>query len=103
MAAGHLMGNLMGIPGGKPVGFSPISAPTPCKGVGNGKTEVENSHRDGKWELRKEQPVQIHGTACLLRRAEDGYEVVNEETRACIASDPGRFMAAARAAAALRS
>lgn len=38
------MGNPMGISGGKPDGFFPISTPTPCKGVGNGKTEVGNSH-----------------------------------------------------------
>jgi hypothetical protein len=38
------MGNQTGILSGKPSGFFPISTPTPRRGVGNGKTEVGNSH-----------------------------------------------------------
>lgn len=53
-----LMGNSMGNPVGNQAAFFPISAPTPRRGVGNGKTEVGKfplaERVLGKWERESE-------------------------------------------------
>lgn len=64
------MGNLTGTVSGKPVGFLPIPTPSPRRGVGNGKTEVGNSHHHqttGNGKEGKAQPIWIHGAACPLQ------------------------------------
>lgn len=48
------------------------------------------------------QAVSIYGTACLLQRCRDGYEVVHAQGAAVITSQPSRFLAVAKAAEALR-
>lgn len=50
------------------------------------------------------QPVQIHGTPCVLQPAQaGGYTVARQDTGAVVTQQPTRFLAVARAAVALHT
>jgi hypothetical protein len=52
------------------------------------------------------QPVQIHGTSCVLRTGGDDlnpYVIVRRDSGAVITQQPTRFLAVARAAEVLRN